>query len=93
MSQKDLKHIPAQDQQYVVIVIADVDQEGNISQVQIMISSGNQELDQIVLTSVKNAKVHNPYARPVRIKQPFSISVAKEDQEPKWQKWLKKHMI
>jgi TonB family protein len=93
ISQNDLKHIPVRDPQYDVIVIADVDQEGNIGQVQIIRSSGNQELDQIVLTSVKNAKVHNPYARPVRIKQPFSISTAKEDQEPKWQKWLKKHMI
>ena len=54
-----------------------------------MRSSGNQELDHIVLASFKDAKLHNPYARPMRIKQPFSISTAKEDQEPKWQKWLK----
>lgn len=93
ISQNDLKHIPVRNQQYDVIVIADVDKEGNIGQVQIIRSSGNQELDQIVLASFKDAKVHNPYARLVRIKQPFSISIAKEDQEPKWQKWLKKHMI
>lgn len=93
ISQNDLKHIPVRNRQYIVIVIADFDQEGNIVQVQIMRSSGNQELDHIVLASFKDAKVHNPYARPIRIAQPFSISTAKEDQEPKWQKWLKKHMI